>query len=552
MGSMTKTQDQDGTDLAPVRDTVESIWVAIVLALALRAFMIEAFVIPTGSMAPRLMGDHQDLICASCGYAYAFGLQKDHGALPEPLLAPGAECPTCGAPFEGKARANSGDRVLVLKYLYRFREPRPWEVVVFKNPQDNRQNYIKRLVGLPGETLQIVHGDIFVKSPTGGQWHVRRKPPRAQDAMWQVIFDNDYRPREEWARIGNTPRWEPALPDDPAWDLTGNDGRHFAFRGGEARSLAFLASPRVFEPHYGYNSRLNEDRRIDESLDVCSDLKLSVVFLPQDADSRLGMTLTSFEHEFRAELNAGGRARLLHRMQGASGWTDEWDAADIGALAPQRGHQVALVHVDFRVELWVNGRRVLTSGDEEYRDDFNALVQRVDRVGVEPIPVPRVGIEASGSACELRHVRLFRDVYYTTPELDTALFGPKGDLARRRGVVEGMPGWATTGNPITLRLRKGSEDRDLDQFFVLGDNSPQSLDGRAWVDASTTLRIWRKDGKILGAYEDGAERVYKLGTVPRYALIGRALFVYWPGGFRVPGLPRLPIVPNAGKMRLIR
>ena len=47
-------------DLGSLRDTIESIWVAIVLAFVLRAFMIEAFSSPTGSMAERLMGDHEE------------------------------------------------------------------------------------------------------------------------------------------------------------------------------------------------------------------------------------------------------------------------------------------------------------------------------------------------------------------------------------------------------------------------------------------------------------------------------------------------------------
>ena len=51
---------------------------------------------------------------------------------------------------------------------------------------------------------------------------------------------------------------------------------------------------------------------------------------------------------------------------------------------------------------------------------------------------------------------------------------------------------------------------------------------------------------------------YQKGTVPRYAMIGKAFFVYWPGGYRIPlleGLPIIPdvgIVPNVGRMRLIR
>ncbi len=65
--------DKTRHELASIRDTVESISMAIVLALVLRAFVVEAFVIPTGSMAPRLMGEHWDLVCPACGYEYAFG-----------------------------------------------------------------------------------------------------------------------------------------------------------------------------------------------------------------------------------------------------------------------------------------------------------------------------------------------------------------------------------------------------------------------------------------------------------------------------------------------
>ena len=52
-------------------------------------------------------------------------------------------------------------------------------------------------------------------------------------------------------------------------------------------------------------------------------------------------------------------------------------------------------------------------------------------------------------------------------------------------------------------------------------------------------------------YDEDGNALYQLGTVPRYSMIGRALFVYWPAGFRLPGV-KLPVVPNVGRMRLIR
>src|SRR5687767_15350760 len=53
-----------------MRETVESVVVAFVLAFLFRTFEAEAFVIPTGSMAPTLMGRHKDLNCESCGFPY--------------------------------------------------------------------------------------------------------------------------------------------------------------------------------------------------------------------------------------------------------------------------------------------------------------------------------------------------------------------------------------------------------------------------------------------------------------------------------------------------
>src|SRR4030042_124741 len=55
---------------AGMRGGVESVWIAFVLAFLFRPFEAEAFVIPTGSMAPTLMGRHKDVVCPVCGYRF--------------------------------------------------------------------------------------------------------------------------------------------------------------------------------------------------------------------------------------------------------------------------------------------------------------------------------------------------------------------------------------------------------------------------------------------------------------------------------------------------
>ena len=54
-----------------VKDTLEAIVVAFILAFVFRAYVVEAFVIPTGSMAPTLLGEHLDVVCQQCGYRFS-------------------------------------------------------------------------------------------------------------------------------------------------------------------------------------------------------------------------------------------------------------------------------------------------------------------------------------------------------------------------------------------------------------------------------------------------------------------------------------------------
>jgi hypothetical protein len=82
------------------RETVESIVVAFALALLFRAFEAEAFVIPTGSMAPTLMGRHKDLACPACGATFQVGASQEWdeaaGRLRPDRLVPAATCFNCG------------------------------------------------------------------------------------------------------------------------------------------------------------------------------------------------------------------------------------------------------------------------------------------------------------------------------------------------------------------------------------------------------------------------------------------------------------------------
>src|SRR6476659_4631953 len=80
-----------------VRETVESIVIAFVLAFLFRTFEAEAFVIPTGSMAPTLMGRHKDVVCPKCGYRYQVSASEEESEDPhrQTSLCIAGKCPMC-------------------------------------------------------------------------------------------------------------------------------------------------------------------------------------------------------------------------------------------------------------------------------------------------------------------------------------------------------------------------------------------------------------------------------------------------------------------------
>src|SRR5690349_19860410 len=108
-----------------VKDTVRVIIHALILALLVRIFLFQPFNIPSGSMIPTLLiGDYLFVSKYSYGYSsysFPFGLNL----------------------FSGRVWAKQPDR---------------GDVVLFKLPRDNETDYIKRVIGLPGDEIQMIHG----------------------------------------------------------------------------------------------------------------------------------------------------------------------------------------------------------------------------------------------------------------------------------------------------------------------------------------------------------------------------------------------------------
>ncbi len=516
------TRDAPKPRKEPVLTQIASFVELFVWLLVLKSFFLPLFIIPTGSMAETLSGAHATYTCPNCGFEYPVGFHNPAG----PKIV---QCPNCRyqlptqreQPGGVRLTSKAGDRIVVHGWPFDIGGPfgpRRWDVVVFKNPNEPDINFIKRLIGLPGETIEIIDGDVFVKGKDDDALHAARKTPHAQNALWFPYYDHDYPPQEsstDWAARHKhmRPRWSAYHPrwvthgDQGGW--AGLETRAPRFDGAELsrREIQFVTRVgndpppgRVLDV-YGYNSTGIEYHDV-------TDVRLSTDVDLLTGDGYVELSISKYYHFFYARLYADGRV-TLERRNHDSPEKQEWGATRV--TLPAHPVRFALGHADYHVTVEIDGKTVLESSPEQY-GVLPEVARKNSRVRIPPtIRIAAERVEAS-LACLL----IERDVYYTSGNM------------RDRGT---SPGTGTQGHPITL---------NDDVYFMCGDNSPGSHDSRAWSEQDLGPHL-------RAAYAEGH---YDLGTVPANQMIGRAFLVYWPGF--LPLTEKGPnLLPDLGRVRWI-
>ncbi|HUT29232.1 MAG TPA: signal peptidase I [Sedimentisphaerales bacterium] len=482
---------------AEVANTFEWLITAFVLAFLFRAFVMEAFRIPTGSMADTLKGAHFRLRCVQCGYRYDYGLgnfRLPRDTLPRrPLKPMPSRCPSCGYyyPTGAIGALANGDRILVLKCIYQFLEPRQWDVVVFKNPLNPSENYIKRLIGRPGQAVEIIDGDIYIDGA------ISRKPPKVQDELWMVVYDNDYQPVRPRQGPFNTESWEQPFKSvaGSQWQVDAAEPTRFSLSGAgqDVHTMIYDTSAgNDFKTTYAY-----DDVRDYSNMPYCSDLMVRFYAARGEGPGRVGIAMSKYETRYEAWVDSSGQ--MVITKAAGDGPAEELARRGIDMDGERGPSLVKFSNVDHEL-IFQFGAEVLTYDLGTSPGDAGERKTDIQ---------PQVKIFGSG-AMTLSHVAIFRDIHYTEKKYANSY----------------ETGRAVEGNPLRL---------EADEFFVLGDNSPNSEDGRWW--------------STPGKGNNGVS--YRAGIVPRDYLVGKAMFVYWPSGFRPD--PRFPfgIIPNVGQMRFI-
>lgn len=385
-----------------VRDIIEAFTVAIVLALVIKHFVIEAYKVPTGSMEPTI-----------------------HGA------------------------EVGGDRILINCMINALRGPRRWEIWVFRYPNNTRINYIKRVVGLPGESVWIINGDIYT-SPTVEKWEpqpdslalyssgelkIARKPRRLQDSLFHGYPQIADVETENFNAESFAANWY--VPSEARGNWRYESGAAIVSSKGRAVARFRHAITDVcdrFAPTGPANPPGEQ---------AVGDVQLELRVRALERAGALVFELTDPHHDH--ELAA--RLAMIGDEEPSGLFVDGERVATCDArLTPGQDHDVVITNVDDRLEMRLDGEPVCHA---DYRHlpeiRWRSSAREVIEFGV-----------AQGRLAILE-ARLFRDIHY------------------RRGTSH----WESLGE---------------DEYFVLGDNSGASKDSREWVRMKMTQR---ETGEVL-------------------------------------------------------
>ena len=112
-------------------ENIKTLFYALIIALVIRSFFIQPFYIPSSSMEPNLLVGDRLFVTK-----YSYGYSKHSLPFSPPI-------------FRGRLLDS---------------EPERGDVIVFKTPADNRTDYIKRLIGLPGDEIQFIDSNLYINN----------------------------------------------------------------------------------------------------------------------------------------------------------------------------------------------------------------------------------------------------------------------------------------------------------------------------------------------------------------------------------------------------
>ncbi|MEY2979849.1 MAG: Signal peptidase [Planctomycetota bacterium] len=417
-----------------IRENIDALAIAVLMAVLMKYFAIEAYQIPTSSMQPVMMGS--------------------------------------------KA-AGVYDRILVDKsrYILPWNEPERWDVAVFRYPLRRNQPYVKRVVGLPGETLRIAGGNVY-RVKEGGDatrpedLEILRRPDAVLEAHWRNIHPLR-------ADLHDEPTWLGATfqGSGGTWKEA-NDRLTVEQRNDKSRStLTFLSTKdgglvnRVYDGYPAWVAQDMIDAGEVTGAESVQDVRVGFTVSPTAPIAELRITLDVQDEAGSTKtfglVAAEGKARLYAEVDG-----DEIVGSEAFDLALTPGDtSLRFTHVDdrcvaevdgsVRAELDCSAFRTLAALAPSGQGDRGKAVLRIRVTG--------------GGTVAFDDLRIDRDLHY----LPTS--GYRAFETRTFAVPDG-------------------------HYFMLGDNTQQSVDSRDWTAMTIGMDA---DGNLVDPATNPGARVLR-------------------------------------------
>ena len=413
--------------VGPVRYNLEAFGVAILAAVLLKWFCIEAYQIPTSSMQPTLMGSTE---------------------------------------------AGVYDRILVNKLIQTFREPQRWDITVFKYPLQKNQNYVKRIVGMPGDRLTIAGGNVYQVEGEGdaANFTTLRKPDDLQQAMWKNVFPLRRDARSETKSLGQV------FGASPSRAAKETDTGFTLEPGGKSARLYFRdeADGGMIDAVWdGYPANVAASIREQGvgryPLEICPDVRMSAEVTAAQAPRSFAIEVEVLRPNLPklvyAMVVAGGEARVEVR-DGNKKTLGSSDAFDVEIRAGETTH-LAFAHVDDLLIAWQDDVELARWDCAQWDCREGCVV-----AGAKPASGQRVTPQfvCSGQGViALDNVRIDRDQHYARNKAPEIIEVPEG------------------------------------HYYMLGDNVRQSIDSRGWT--AITIAVDADDNVVPVSSPDAVRTI---------------------------------------------
>jgi type IV secretory pathway protease TraF len=391
-------------------------------------------------MAPTACGPHLSIPCKNCGLEHEVSMSGlAWSTLRARLLRP-VHCPNCGyeLPLPTDVPLQREDQLLVDKLV----RPQRWDLVMFQpadRPARKAGGVVQRLVGLPGEKVEILAGGVFING------HRLLVAPSEAADKWVLVHDTLHTPTRP---VPDGPKWQ-AAESPSVWKWSGGK---WIFHSAKTATGSLAFSGRIADTHPYDATDPARLPALDENAPLVGDVRLETTL-----ESVSGSGTLTFEWQYRgqraqATIAVSGKATLRVSEFAEENFAVESASQTVPADVP--GGLFTTNRVGLAVR---NGYAFLLYGGSVLAslplggDDPQAAKSRQRRFS-GPC---RLGIVAAHCSLTLARILLYRDVYYRNPE-----------------EMSGIPAQRAVGlaeHPVTL---------ENDAWYLLGDDSTCTGDSR--------------------------------------------------------------------------